>query len=129
MTTRHLVRFGAVALCVASIALAQTTAASAASRTVNFSFKYKLDSRTWDQKYGKATFAITDCNGPNQQFHVELIRDRWNGDTRLEGHNLKCAKGVRADFYAPEDGEYFLRFTKLDDDTWFTGTAVISFTS
>ncbi|SEN23387.1 hypothetical protein [Nonomuraea pusilla] len=122
---RRAARLGAAAVCAASVVLLQTPPAEAAVRPVSFSFSYRLESRTWTQKAGWTTLAITKCNVWTGKFHAMLVRSTWKGDTRMTGETLTCAKGQRAEFHAPVDGTYYFVFTKLDDGRSYIGNAAI----
>ncbi|MFC9246243.1 hypothetical protein ACFT7S_20285 [Streptomyces sp. NPDC057136] len=126
---RRVARFGAAALCAASLTFAQAAPAAAASHTAPFSFKYRLETNTWDQNRGRTTFAIRDCDEPNETMTVNLVRSRVGSDTRLGTVTMKCAKGGRANFDAPDAGTYYFILSKLDDDKFFIGSATISYTA
>lgn len=103
------------------------SAAHADSRDVAFSFKYRLTTRSWDQRAGTVTFTLRDCN-PGGTFHIELKRDRrFARDTRVGGATIRCARGQRVSITAPVSGTYYFVFTKVDDGRHLTGTGTIAY--
>jgi hypothetical protein len=107
-------------------AAALPSPAQADSRVVNFSFKYRLTTRSWDQRAGTVTLALSSCSGGGT-FHVEFKRDRWGTDSRVGGATIRCAPGQRVRFTAPVKGTYYFVFTKVDDNRHITGRATIAY--
>lgn len=105
---------------------AQAGTAVAAAKPVPFSFKYRLESQTWQQGAGKTTLRIMNCN-KSEKFHAELFRSRVGRDASAGGATLKCAKGQEFTYKAPVEGTYYFVFTKLDDGKVLKGDAIFLF--
>jgi hypothetical protein len=129
---RTATRAAAVAAMTAGLALAGGTAvpseAHAATRTVTFSFKYRLTTQSWQQKAGTTTLTIKSCRG-NETFHVQLKRSRWGTDSVVDGGTIRCRPGAKASFTAPVSGTYYFVFMKLDNGNLLSGTARIDYPS
>jgi hypothetical protein len=97
-------------------------------KPVSFSFKYRLETQTWQQGAGKTTLRIQECNKP-EKFHAELVRSRVGRDAPVQGATLRCAKGQEFTYKAPVDVTYYVVFTKLDDGRSLAGKAVFLFSN
>ncbi|MET7429821.1 MULTISPECIES: hypothetical protein [Streptomyces] len=122
-------RLAAVVLCAASLTAAQASPASAAGRVdkkISFSFLREMETSTWNQKRGSTSFTLTRCRS-QQTFYAELRRSVFGPDIKLEGHTLKCVKGKRAFFTAPDPGTYYFYLNKLHDGELVEGNATIGY--
>ncbi|MCX5199265.1 hypothetical protein OOK31_36200 [Streptomyces sp. NBC_00249] len=124
--TPRLARLALTACCAAALALTQAAPAHAASRTVRFDYTHLWKTPEFDISRGEIHFTVKECDRPKKDMTVLLRRtDGFNYDVGSE--TVKCRAGERVVFGNEPPGTYEFELGKLDDGTYFRGTATYSF--
>jgi hypothetical protein len=125
--TRHLGRATATVCCGTALALTQTAQAHAASRTVDFSYQHIWKTPDFETGIrGRIHFTVKRCDHPNGDMTV-LLRRTDGFDYVVGSRTIKCRAGQTANFDDDPAGTYEFELGKLDDYTFFKGTATYSF--
>ncbi|MGX4733180.1 hypothetical protein [Kitasatospora griseola] len=125
---RYLARIALAAACVASAAVAQTTHAYAASRTVRFEYEHLWITPEFETGDGDIHFTVKSCDHSTSKMTVTL-RSTDGINTDIGHETIYCREGDRATFDGLRGGTFEFELGKLDDGRAFKGTATYSFSA
>ncbi|WP_326812939.1 hypothetical protein OIE62_00495 [Streptomyces scopuliridis] len=126
---RRLTRIAVTTSCAAALAVTQAAQAHAASRTVNFNYSHLWQTPEFKTGGGAVHFTVKKCNDPHRDMTV-LLRATDGINIDVGTRTIKCRAGAKAVIGdGLKGGTFELELGKLDDNTYFKGTATYSFTA